>query len=301
MPRARKHLVSLSTTPYYHVTSRCVRRAYLCGTDQQSGQSYEHRRGWIEDRLQLLTSVFSIRLCAYAIMSNHYHLVVKLDPDTSNDWSDDEVLKRWSRLFKGPLLVQRYCAGDPLGAAERQTVKDTAAVYRTRLGCLSWFMRCLNEPIARQANAEDGCTGHFWEARFYSQPLTSTRALISAMAYVDLNPVRAQMATTLVESDYTSIQTRIRRRRSPRLMPFNSRSPDSQKDQDQTLPMAESDYIDLVEATGQIARTDKRGMIQKPLTPILRRLGLSLHQWLAASQAFEMLYRAGDLQFKQSA
>ena len=165
MPRARKHLVCLSDTPCYHVHSRCVRRAFLCGVDRPSGRSYEHRRGWIEDRLQVLSSLFSIELCAYAVMSNHYHLVVKLNPSESDGWSDNEVLQRWTALFRGPLLVQRYRAGESLSHAEQDTVRCIAAVYRDRLGSLSWFMKCLNEPIARQANAEDGCTGRVHGAR----------------------------------------------------------------------------------------------------------------------------------------
>ena len=209
MPRARKHLVCLSTTPYYHVFSRCVRRAFLCGVDRLSGKSFEHRRSWIEDRLRVLSSLFSVQLCAYAVMSNHYHLVVKLNPSETDGWSDDEVLKRWTALFRGPLLVQRYRSGQPLSAAEQDTVRATAAVYRQRLGSLSWVMKCLNEPIARQANAEDGCTGHFWEARFHSQPLCSEQALLTAMAYVDLNPIRAQMAETPEQSEYTSIRARL--------------------------------------------------------------------------------------------
>ena len=160
MPRARKHLVCLADTPYYHVYSRCVRRAFLCGIDRLSGKSYEHRRAWIEDRLRVLSSLFSIQLCAYAVMSNHYHLVVRLNPGESDGWSDDEALQRWTSLFRGPLLVQRYRAGESLSSIEQDTVRSIAVAYRDRLGSLSWFMKCLNEPIARQANAEDGCTGH---------------------------------------------------------------------------------------------------------------------------------------------
>ncbi|WP_133511163.1 hypothetical protein [Candidatus Thiosymbion oneisti] len=84
-----------------------------------------------------------------------------------------------------------------------------AEVYRARLHDLSWFMRTLNEHIARRANAEDGVKGRFWEGRFKSQALLDEKALPAAMAYVDLNPVRAGLAETPEASDYTSIQERI--------------------------------------------------------------------------------------------
>ena len=209
MPIARKHLVCLSDTPYYHVTSRCVRRAFLCGVDKHSGRSYEHRRSWIEDRIRVLSSLFAIEICAYAVMSNHYHIVVRLNSDEADAWSNDDVFERWTSIFRGPLLVQRYRAGDTLTSAESETLQSTATVFRRRLASLSWFMKCLNEPVARKANAEDGCTGHFWEARFHSQPLRSEKALLSAMAYVDLNPIRAKLAETPEESSYTSIKARI--------------------------------------------------------------------------------------------
>lgn len=322
MPRARKHLVCPSETPYYHVTSRCVRRAFLCGFDQVSGRSYEHRRGWIEDRVRVLSSMFSVALCAYAVMSNHYHLVVRLDPDESDDWSDDEVLKRWTALFRGPLLVQRYRAGATMSAAEGVTLRDIAAVYRKRLGSLSWFMKCLNEPIARQANAEDGCTGHFWEARFHSQPLRSKAALLTAMAYVDLNPVRAGIAPTPEQSEYTSIRARIegnyrestlvgavarllKRREVSHfdfsvrpLMPFADQSEDPAQP---ALPMKKREYLKLVEQTGRVAMHGKRGRIDTSLSPILARLGLSTDDWLQCSTAFRRHCRNGELRLAQSA
>ena len=189
MPRPRKSLVCISDTPYYHCVSRCVRRAFLCGQDTGTGKSYEHRRQWIVERLHLLASIFAIDVCAYAIMSNHYHLVLKLE--TAEHWSDKEVVSKWLTLFQGPLLVRRFHANEELSPAQRQTVADTANVWRNRLQDLSWFMKCLNEPIARQANKEDCCTGHLWEARFKSQALRSEQALLSCMAYVDLNPIRA--------------------------------------------------------------------------------------------------------------
>jgi REP element-mobilizing transposase RayT len=318
----------VADTPYYHVTSRCVRRAFLCGIERHTGKSYEHRRTWIEDRLRVLSSLFSIDLCAYAVMSNHYHLVVKLNPGESEGWSDDKVLQRWTALFRGPLLVQRYRAGEPLSAAEQDAVRSIAAVYRARLGSLSWFMKCLNEPIARQANAEDRCTGHFWEARFHSQPLCSAQALLAAMAYVDLNPVRAQMAATPEASEYTSIRARVQgsyRQRTQSgpvarmlergelhhfdspirpLMGFSDGSGQQTEGIPRpadTLPIREQDYLQLVDMTGRLVAGGKCGRIDPSLAPILNRLGLSPAQWRQASTAFRQHYRNGQLRLKQTA
>ena len=210
MTRPRKALISLADTPYYHITSRCVRRAFLCGVDHYSGQSYEHRRQWVVDRIRLLSSLFAIDVCAYAVMHNHYHLALKICPDQLERLSDDDVMDRWCALFKGPLLVQRYRDGEGLKPFERTTVSDIASVWRKRLASISWFMRCLNQPIARQANLEDNCTGKFWESRFTSQALKSEEALLSCMAYVDLNPVRAGIADTPESSSHTSIRERLR-------------------------------------------------------------------------------------------
>ena len=210
MPQPRSSLVSLSDTPWYHVVSRCVRRAYLCGEDAHSGRSFEHRRGWIAERLEQLAGVFAVDIAAYAVMSNHFHVVLRIDADRVQGWDADEVLRRWTRVFAGPLLVQRYLA-DPesLGAAETAAVLEWVETYRGRLSDLSWYMRVLNESIARLANAEDGVTGRFWEGRFKSQALLDEAAVLTAMAYVDLNPIRAKLAETPDSSDYTAIAERL--------------------------------------------------------------------------------------------
>lgn len=211
MTMPRSSLVSLSDTPWYHIVCRCVRRAYLCGEDTVTGQSFEHRRGWIETRIRKLSSVFSIDIAAYSVMSNHYHLVVRIDEERTRGWSDEEVLKRWTQLFNGPLFVQRYLSDkrEEMHASELDRVGQWVELYRQRLCDLSWMMRVLNESIARMANAEDNCTGHFWEGRFKSQALLDEQALLTAMAYVDLNPIRAGIAETPEASNYTSVRHRI--------------------------------------------------------------------------------------------
>jgi hypothetical protein len=242
-------------------------------------------------------------------MSNHYHLVVKLSPDDAIQWTDDEVMERWCSLHRGSILVQRYRAGIDLGTAETATVRDTIAVYRKRLADLSWFMKCLNEPIARRANAEDGCTGHFWEARFSSQALRTDAALLACMVYVDLNPIRAGIAKTPESSDYTSISERLMSSvnleaaiqemlERTELKSFNQpiRPLKSFADADHAsgatmLPMPFSDYRLLVDTTGRIVRGDKRAAIDQTLNPILERMQLEQDKWVHATTNFEQMYR----------
>lgn len=113
MPKPRYRQVSVDDTPYYHCISRCVRRAFLCGEDPVSGFNFEHRRQWIVDRIKLLCSVFAVDLCAYAVMSNHYHIVIRISVEQVNTWSDEEVAKRWMKVFTGPLLMHQHLGIQP--------------------------------------------------------------------------------------------------------------------------------------------------------------------------------------------
>lgn len=209
MPRSRKSQIALEATPYYHCTSRCVRRAFLCGRDDHSGINYEHRRGWIEQRMLKLAEVYALDICAYAVMSNHYHIVLHVNAAKAKAWTDTEVIRRWHTLYAGNFLSHEYLAGKRLYNEQLKVVTELVAEWRDRLMSISWFMRALNEDIARQANTEDGCTGRFWEARFKSQALLDEEALATCMAYVDLNPIRAQIAATPETSEFTSARERI--------------------------------------------------------------------------------------------
>ena len=300
MPKPRKSLVSLEATPYYHCVSRCVRRAFLCGEDTATARSFEHRRQWIEDKLYVLSDIFSIELCAYAVMSNHYHVVLFVDQPRAAEWSVDEVIRRWHQLFSGNLLSQRYLRGDSLSRVERAALDDCVILWRERLIDISWFMRVLNEGIARQANAEDGCTGRFWEGRFKSQALLDEAALMACLAYVDLNPVRAGMAKTPESSRHTSIKKRIAqaqkthtanhpKQQAKGLFPFvgNPRNgiPSG-------LAFKLTDYLELVDWSGRIVRAGKRGSIDNQCPSILERLNIEPDHWGYLINNFESRFKS---------
>jgi hypothetical protein len=179
------------------------------------------------------------------------------------------VAQRWLRLFKGPAIVQRWMQDNTLETEEMAIVTSFIERWRVRLADLSWYMRCLNEPIARLANREDDCSGRFWEGRFKSQALLDERALLACMAYVDLNPVRAGIARTPEQSDYTSIQARIEQRKASSLSLFQD-----QTKHERAIPFGLEEYLSLVDWSGRAIRADKPGYIPSHAPPILQRLGV---------------------------
>ncbi|ASP47236.1 transposase [Cognaticolwellia beringensis] len=291
MPKPRSQQISLSDTPYYHVCSRTVRKAFLCGIDKETGVSYEHRRSWIEQRIFQLSRVFSIDICAHAVMHNHLHLVLHVDSAQVKKWSTLDVLTRWHKLFKGTILTRKYQAEQSLTKFEMDMVEETALVYKQRLIDISWFMRALNEPIARQANKEDKCTGHFWEGRFKSQALLDEGALLACMAYVDLNPVRAGIAPTPEKSSFTSIQLRIKAalngEQPKKLLPFTGNEKQAQTT---GISFSLKDYLALVDETGRVIRADKHGAISANTANILLRLHISDESWLKLTTNFEGIF-----------
>ncbi len=268
MPKPRHQLIDVAATPFYHCISRVVRRAFLCGDDPLSGYNFDHRKEWISERLKQLVDIFAVDTCAYGLMSNHFHLILHVDLPRTGAWSDAQVAERYERLFRHVVREARELPAK----AWRKKVR----LWRQRLGSLSWFMRCLNESIARRANREDKCTGRFWEGRFRSQALLDEGALLTCMAYVDLNPVRAGLASVPEEALFTSIRERLLSAARapaaavPGLMPFADQAAAGSE----SLPGSFENYVEIVRFAAQSVRGDQTLPVPPAVAERLERHGL---------------------------
>lgn len=282
MTRPRCHIAPPNAAGTYHCVQRCVRRAFLCGVDDYTGRSFEHRKAWVEARIRLVAECFAVAVHAYAVMSNHLHLVVAISPDHAAAWSDTEVAARWVRLFP-----PREDSGDAVERKLQRLLADPSrlSVLRRRLGSLSWLMRCLVEPIARRANREDGCKGRFWEGRYKCQALCDERAVLAAMAYVDLNPIRAGIAERLDASAHTSVVMRIEAAKSDpatltrRLGPImgNLRP---------NFDLSTADYLQVLDWTGRMLAPGKRGRIAEDAPAVLAVIDRDAGRWTTRVSAF---------------
>lgn len=203
MTVARKCLVDVEVTRFYHCISRCVRGAKLCG------DGFEHRKRWIENRLEALAGSFAVSVCGFAVMDNHLHLLIRLDPEAAENWTDEQVIRRWLQVY--PPKTMDMQDEKIVKLAVQQQTKDARHVQtiRHRLLDLGWFMKALKEPLARIANREDDCRGTFWEGRYKSIAILDEEALLATCAYIDLNPVAAGVAKLPETSKYTSLRQRV--------------------------------------------------------------------------------------------
>ena len=322
MTIARRDIIPDGAEGVYHCMTRCVRRAFLCGNDPYTGKSFEHRREWVQSRLKLLAGIFSIEIYAFAVMANHLHVILRTRPDQLDKWSDEEVAYRWLRLFP----IRRNAGKVVPGQAESDAgllARDASniRIIRSRLGSVSWFMRCLNENIARRANKEDDCKGRFWEGRFKSQVILDESALLACMAYVDLNPVRAGEVPLPEDSPFTSAYLRIKANRAgKRLKAIRSEIEESNSNKHNTesyevgskaadwlcpfdddkpncghkaFPITTEEYLSILDWTGRLMGETAKGRIPESMEPILNRLRVKKEHWLDVVENFgRMFYRA---------
>ena len=315
MPIARKMLLDLANPGWVHCISRCVRRAFLTGKDPVSGRDLSHRRQWAEDRLKELAATFACDVAAFAVMSNHVHIVVRMQPEAVATWSSVEVATRWAAIFGTRL--PRSSDGRVRSEVIDRLSRDAAWIEerRRRLSDLSWFMRAFSESIAVRANAEDECRGRFWEGRFTSVAILDQAALIACMAYVDLNPVRAGIVDRPEQGRCTSFRQRVvaaQRQRIPRkaVITESARKIPAGVDPGNggramppppdlwIAPMTRcvlgdparagvlgqqvlnvDEYLHFVDFSGRIVREGKSGRIPPDVAPLLSRLGLRPEDW----------------------
>ena len=206
----RERIIPANEVGIYHCYNRCVRRAFLCGSDPVSGKNFDHRKEWIQLRLELLAVSFGIEICDFALLDNHIHLILRTRPEIVAGWQDHEVALRWWRICPTRRNEQGEAA-EPLPCELKEWLDDPAKMIelRKRLSSVSWFMRLLCQKIARMANEEDNARGKFWESRFKAQPLLDIQAVLTCSMYVNLNPIRAGKAETPEESRFTSVYERI--------------------------------------------------------------------------------------------
>ena len=207
---ARVEVFSPDEVAIVHVMNRVVRRCFLFGIDPVSGKNFDHRKIWIEDQLRVQAACFGIDVLGFAILSNHFHLILRSRPDCVEKWDDTEVARRWLMLCPVRKDQQGHAAEpNDVELNSIRNDKDRVQTIRSRLSDVSWWMRLLCQQIAVRANTEDKEVGRFFQSRYRAVRLLDEQALVACAAYVDLNPIRATMSETLEASDFTSVQRRI--------------------------------------------------------------------------------------------
>jgi REP element-mobilizing transposase RayT len=218
-------------------------------------------------------------------MSNHVHIVVHMRPQTAATWRAEEVAARWVKLF--PAHTAEACAQKAAAIVENP---ELLAEYRSRLSNLSWLMKSLSEPIARRANAEDKVSFRFWEGRFKCQALLSEKSILAAMTYVDLNPVRAKIASAISTSRYTSIKSRNQQIRKAPQRANQALTPLVGVRSFNVPHVTEGDYLELVDFTGRHWHAGKRGKIEACEPKALTKLGLDKQHWTTRVKGIDSGY-----------
>ncbi len=316
MATSRKDIIDPQAPGIYHCWTRCVRRAFLCGKDRYTKKDYSHRRDWIEQRLQELVRWFAIDVAFFAIMQNHFHLVLRTLPHLAAKWSDRQVIKRSCKIFPYKFKELGVKDGELTREQLRNFVKDRKLVeeMRSRLSDPSWLLRQLKQYIANRSNAEDETTGHFFDGRFKCRAVTDEAGLLICGIYVDLNQIRAEEADSVETSKRTSGYRRrqalkARNRKARRaaewdgfLCPINAHGDgqvgypkagalDSLRASDKgLLEMSVEDYLKLLDWTGRQTRRDKRGKISDDAPPVLDGLGLDGPCLVTLVEHFEKLF-----------
>ena len=327
---SRAEIFDPSEIAAVHVMARANRRCFLMGHDHFTGKNFDHRKRWIEDKLKQLAANFGIDLLAFSCLSNHFHLMLRSRPDVVKTWDDTEVARRWwalcpQRKIKCEIEGKKsWIPVEPtewdLNSIRNDPVK--LANVRSRLSDISWWMRLLCQYIALRANGEEGeGLGRFWQSRFKAVRILDEESLLAGVAYVDLNPIRADLAETLEASDYTSVQRRIEalndgvdsssdtkaednsHRADSFLSPVSidevndplgahpSRSKKRCSDKG-FLALSEADYLTILDWQARNTVAGKRGQTPIQAPPVFERLGIDAQEWSRMAKDFGRTFKS---------
>ena len=321
MTQARKYIWNENLCAHYHIINRCVQRAFLLLTETATGEIDEHRKIWVQERLAELSEIFTIVIGTFSVMSNHLHIIVQTRPDLTELLTDEEVAKRWLKLYPPKKSKKQKLTPEQWQAYEYEITsnEDLVKEYRKRLGSLSWFMKSLSEPIARMANKESKCTGRFWQGRYISKLLTGGEPVIAAAIYTDLNPIRANLAETPETSQFTGTYERIQanqaREKIETINEYKNAGNTIHEDKKEEIKnlskriesvdwlapfpkegvqpykpffkINEKDYLDLLDWTGRELHPNKSGAIPFDIPHIFDRLKIDKDQWLETIKNYD--------------
>ncbi len=295
-----------------HVMARVCRRCFLLGNDPITQKNFDHRKIWVEDQLHVQAAHFGIDLISFAIMSNHMHFVLRSRPDVVETWNETEVARRW--LMICPKRRDKQGRALEPTESELDAIRDNPAALqqiRTRLSDISWWMRILCQKIAMRANKDDKEVGKFFQSRFKAVKLLDEEAILACSAYVDLNPIRAGLATSIEASQFTSGKKRFEAARErvsqPSLSPDRFLSPiplESSKGSEGpkpnrhktrcsdkgVLPLSNLDYLQLLDLTARMHRGDKKGFTPSKLPLLMQRLGIDVERWRKLTKDFGRMF-----------
>ena len=291
MARAkRSDVFDPDTVGVYHCYNRIVRRSFLCGFDPYCGRDFSHRRDWLYGRLRCLAEHFAIDVLGYAILSNHFHLVLRNRPDQVEAMSDREVVTRWLRICPKSGRKPDGTAFAPSEPEIRAELNAPGKLeqLRGRLSDPSWLMRQLCQYMGIRCNAEDEITGHFWESRFGMKRLLDDEAVLACLAYVDLNPIRAGLASDLESYKHVSIGERMRTLEDGPIEPGSWLAPIEASGECDGEPVVVANRMTREELAEQLEPQGQRllGALPVPMSEYVRLL-----KWLAVQSRPELRQR----------
>lgn len=283
------HALASPSAVYYYCAARCVRDSRSRRLVQFAAKRRGHRKAWVVERLRELGDIFAIELCAYSVMPNHYHMVLRVDAAAAQQWSDEEVIERWQRLFGLPSAMERFLNGP--ASQDRATARAIVARWRGWLTDVTRYVRYLNDWLAERANLEERRKHRTWRGRFTCRPLTDAASVLTAMAYVDLNPVRAGLHFHGEAEAPTSIYDRKRMffrhaPRGPRLRPFLYEAAT-----DNALPCSRDEYFELVDWTRRAIRRNQLAQLERAPPESFTRLQLDARCWKQAMSSKTHVFR----------